>query len=50
MRQNGQLSRNLLWKSGCYCGFEKNGHFVMNLGYLRNKDMFFWEKTPQIEI
>ena len=32
------------------CGFGKNGHFVMNLGYLRNKDMVFWEKTLQLEI
>ena len=28
---------------------EKNGHFVTNFGYLRNKDRVFGQKTPQIE-
>jgi hypothetical protein len=28
---------------------EKNGHFVMKVGYLRNKIIVFWGKTPQIE-
>jgi hypothetical protein len=31
------------------CGAGKNGHFVTNCGYLRNKDRVFWQKTPQIE-
>ena len=31
------------------CGVEKNGHFVTNFGYLRNKDRVFGQKTPQIE-
>jgi hypothetical protein len=28
---------------------EKNGHFVTNFGYLRNKDRVLGQKTPQIK-
>ena len=49
-RESTDRKRAICEISFAICGVENNGHFVTNFGYLRNKDRFFWEKTPQIGI